>query len=67
MAARHRREHNRLLRRYLAKGAALRTFSRADPDSIAHELNHRPRKTHGCRTPAEVYADLLNNSDVPTT
>lgn len=67
MAARHRREHNRLLRQYLAKGADLRTFGQTDLDSIAHELNHRPRKTHGWRTPAEVYADLLNSSDAPTT
>ncbi len=30
------------------------------PSPIAHELNHLPRKTHGYRTPAEVYAGLLN-------
>ena len=47
---------NRLLRQYLPKGADLRTFSQADLDAIAHELNHRPRKTHGYRTPVEVYA-----------
>ncbi|XAD56640.1 IS30 family transposase [Streptomyces albidoflavus] len=57
---------NRLLRQYLPKGADLRTFSQADLDAIAHELNHRPRKTHGYRTPAEVYADLLNSSDALT-
>ncbi|MFJ5223118.1 IS30 family transposase [Streptomyces sp. NPDC088400] len=57
---------NRLLRQYLAKGADLRTFSQADLDAIAHELNHRPRKTHGYRTPAEVYADLLNSCDALT-
>jgi DNA-binding CsgD family transcriptional regulator len=38
----------------------------ADLDAIAHELNHRPRKTHGYRTPAEVYADLLNSGDALT-
>ncbi|WUF44003.1 IS30 family transposase [Streptomyces sp. NBC_00483] len=57
---------NRLLRQYLAKGADLRTFSQADLDAVAHELNHRPRKTHGYRTPAEVYADLLNSGDALT-
>ncbi|MGW3399913.1 IS30 family transposase [Streptomyces sp. NRRL F-5193] len=50
---------NRLLRQYLPKGADLRTFSQADLDAIAHELNHRPREIHGYRTPAEVYADPL--------
>nr|WP_240467965.1 IS30 family transposase [Streptomyces dangxiongensis] len=57
---------NRLLRQYLPKGADLRTFSQADLDAIAHELNHRPRKTHGYRTPTEIYADLLNSGDALT-
>ncbi|WP_446459077.1 IS30 family transposase [Streptomyces rhizosphaericus] len=57
---------NRLLRQYLPKSADLRTFSQADLDAIAHELNHRPRKTHGYRTPAEVYAGLLNSGDALT-
>ncbi|MFF8004791.1 hypothetical protein [Streptomyces sp. NPDC007917] len=57
---------NRLLRQYLPKGADLRTFSQADLAAIAHELNHRPRKIHGYRTSAEVYADLLNSGDVLT-
>ncbi|MEU9897304.1 IS30 family transposase [Streptomyces phaeochromogenes] len=57
---------NRLLRQYLPKGADLRTFSQADLDAVAHELNHRPRKTHGYRSPAEIYADLLNSSDALT-
>ncbi|MFD4971283.1 IS30 family transposase [Streptomyces sp. NPDC058424] len=57
---------NRLLRQYLPKAADLRTFSQADLDAIAHELNQRPRKIHGYRTPAEVYADLLNSGDALT-
>ncbi|MGW2183385.1 IS30 family transposase [Streptomyces sp. NPDC001732] len=57
---------NRLLRQYLPKGADLRPFSQADLGAIAHELNHRPRKIHGYRTPAEVYDDLLNRGDALT-
>ncbi|GAA2358993.1 hypothetical protein SVIO_109170 [Streptomyces violaceusniger] len=53
----------RLIRQYLPKGADLRTFSQADLDAIAHELHRRPRKTHGYRTPAEIYAGLLNSGD----
>ncbi|MFF2965042.1 IS30 family transposase [Streptomyces sp. NPDC057963] len=45
---------NRLLWQYLPKGADLRTFSQADLDAIAHELNHRPRKTHGYRAPCRL-------------
>ncbi|WP_411144400.1 hypothetical protein [Streptomyces sp. x-80] len=45
------------------RAADLRTFSQADLDAIADELNHRPRKTHGYRTPAEVHAGLLNSGD----
>ncbi|GAA0899388.1 hypothetical protein ACFQ10_13065 [Streptomyces indonesiensis] len=48
------------------KGADLRTFSQADLDAIAHELNHRPRKTHDYRSPAEVYAGPLNSGDALT-
>lgn len=36
------------------------------PDGIKAELNHRPRRTHGYRTPAEVYAGLLNSGDALT-
>jgi IS30 family transposase len=52
---------NRLLRQYLPKGADLRRLSQADLDAIADELNNRPRKVHAYKTPAEVYADLLNS------
>ncbi|MFJ9855016.1 hypothetical protein [Streptomyces sp. NPDC101150] len=48
------------------KGADLRTFIQADLEAIAHELNHRLREIHGYRTPAEVYADLLNSGDALT-
>jgi IS30 family transposase len=27
------------------------------------ELNDRPRKIHGYRSPAEVYAEILNSGD----
>ncbi|MGW4519072.1 hypothetical protein ACWEO4_46045 [Streptomyces sp. NPDC004393] len=37
----------RLLPQYHPKGADLRTFSQADLDAVAPELNRRPRKTHG--------------------
>ncbi|MFJ8026101.1 transposase [Streptomyces sp. NPDC096311] len=50
----------------LPKGTDLRTFSQGDLDAIAHERSYRPRKTHGYRTPAEVYADLLNSGDALT-
>ncbi|MFJ6784750.1 IS30 family transposase [Streptomyces yangpuensis] len=57
---------NRLLRQYLPKGADLRTFSQEVLDAIADELNSRPRKIHGYRTPAEIYAELLNSGDALT-
>ncbi|MFI5501070.1 transposase [Nocardia asteroides] len=57
---------NRLLRQYLSKNADLRLFSQADLDSIAGELNHRPRKIHRYRSPAEVYVGHLDRGDVST-
>jgi IS30 family transposase len=50
---------NRLLRQYLPKSADLRRFDQAGLDAIAYELNHRPHRIHGYRSPAEVYAEHL--------
>jgi len=50
---------NGLLRQYFPKGSDLP----ADPGrlrEVADELNARPRKTLGWRTPAEAMAELLN-------
>ncbi|MEU0502040.1 IS30 family transposase [Nocardia sp. NPDC005998] len=53
---------NRLLRQYLPKNADLRRFSQDDLDAIADELNNRPRKIHGYRSPAEIYAEHCGTS-----
>ncbi|MBD2892377.1 IS30 family transposase ISPfr16 [Actinomadura sp. RB99] len=54
---------NGLLRQYLPKNRDLRSFTQADLDAIAADLNHRPRRIHGYRTPDEVYADLCGQVD----
>jgi IS30 family transposase len=50
---------NGLLREYLPKSTDLSTHTRADLDHIADQLNDRPRKRLGYRTPNEVLAQLL--------
>ena len=45
---------NGLLRQYLPKGTDLSFYGPGMLDNIAAELNSRPRKRHGFRTPAEV-------------
>ena len=45
---------NGLLRQYIPDGTDLRTFSQAALNRTARELNQRPRKTLGFRTPAET-------------
>ncbi|MEU7659171.1 IS30 family transposase [Streptomyces lincolnensis] len=57
---------SRLLRQYLPKGADLRPLGEADLDAIAHELHHRPHRTHGYRPTAEVYSDILSSGDALT-
>jgi IS30 family transposase len=57
---------NRLPRQYLPKSTDLCRFDQADLDAIASELNHRPRRIPGYRSPAEVYAERLNSGDALT-
>jgi IS30 family transposase len=47
---------NGLIRQYLPKGTSLRRVTQDDCDEIAYALNTRPRKRHGFRTPADVFA-----------
>ena len=44
---------NALLRQYFPSGTDLRSFSQPALDRTARELNQRPPKTLGLRTPAE--------------
>jgi transposase, IS30 family len=50
---------NGLLREYLPKGTDMRAWTPAQLQAIAAELNDRPRKRLGYRTPAEEFARLL--------
>ena len=53
-------EHmNGLLRQYFPKGTDLDKISRDQLHHVAAEMNGRPRKVLGWRTPAEVYADTV--------
>ena len=51
---------NRLLRFWLPKGADLSTYTAADLDHIAAQLNARPRPTLNLRTPADYLNDYLH-------
>jgi len=50
---------NRLLRQYFPRGADYSPLSEADLDLVADELNQRPRKTHGYKTPSEMLDELI--------
>ncbi|HEY6276457.1 MAG TPA: IS30 family transposase [Streptosporangiaceae bacterium] len=50
---------NGLLRQYFPKGTNLAVHSRERLDAVAAELNARPRKTLGWRTPAHALDEVL--------
>ena len=50
---------NGLLRQYLPKGTNLARYTQPQLDAIARELNTRPRKTLGYRTPADILAETV--------
>lgn len=58
---------NGLLREYLPKGTDLSTCTPAQLQAIEDELNDRPRKRFGYRTPREELARLLGQDRVATT
>jgi IS30 family transposase len=53
---------NGLLRQYFPKGTDLSIYTPADLQAVADELNNRPRKCLGWRTPAAVFASLQNSA-----
>jgi IS30 family transposase len=50
---------NGLLRQYLPRSTDLREMSQDELDTIAAELNGRPRQTLGWRSPSEVFAEAV--------
>ena len=56
---------NGLLRQYFPKSTDLSRHSPVDLERVEEELNERPRMTLGDRTPAEVFASLLQSHQQP--
>jgi len=46
---------NGLIRQYIPKGVCMKNLTQRKCDHIAHELNSRPRKRLGFKTPKEIY------------
>ena len=51
---------NGLIRQYLPKGCCMNDLTQARCNAIARKLNHRPRKRHGFRTPAELFENPID-------
>jgi IS30 family transposase len=58
---------NGLVRQYLPKGTDLSVYSQAQLDAIADQINNRPRKGLGVRSPLAVYTELLRNNPLHST
>jgi IS30 family transposase len=50
---------NGLLRQYMPKGTDISVYSQARLNAIARQLNERPRKTLGFKTPAEMFSQSV--------
>ena len=57
---------NELLRQYFPKSTDLSFHGPGILENVAAELNARPRKRHGYRTPAEVLTEILSNQSNQT-
>ena len=49
---------NGLIRQYIPKGTSMASLTQAQCQKIANELNARPRKRHGYKTPEECFYGL---------
>ena len=58
---------NGLVRQYLPKGTDLSGYSQEQLDAIADQINNRPRKGLGVRSPLAVYRELLLNRPQQST
>jgi IS30 family transposase len=50
---------NGLVRQHLPKGIDISSYSQAKLNALARQLNERPRKTLGYRTPAEMFSERV--------
>ena len=57
---------NGLLRQYFPKGTDLSVYPAEILTAVADELNRRPRKTLGWKSPAQALAELLSRPDQTT-
>ena len=58
---------NGLIRQYFPKGQDLTAVSEAEIEYVMNQLNHRPRKTLGFRTPYEVFFNIRTPLTVALT
>jgi pimeloyl-ACP methyl ester carboxylesterase len=63
LAARQKRNANGLLRQYFPKGTSLSRYTPEHLTTVQDEINKRPRRVLGDRSPTELFTALLASQD----
>ena len=60
----HNENTNGLIRQYIPKKTSFENISKEEIVMIANKINHRPRKSLGYKTPAEIFYKEISRHEL---